>query len=178
MKKLFTSFAIMALLIGAFTLDANAQPGKVVKSKGQKAPETQVTATEVNAATPVTTELGTAKPADKKVACPSDKNTTSCCKDANKAAAVDQKLEAAPQENWEMVIKSYETAVDDCVKLYKQVQSDEKGNKDLIARYDEALNNVEAIGAKIEKALPELPRTLAGRYNQAKQKLSVVYQKG
>lgn len=222
MKKLFTSLAIVALLIGTLTIDANAQNhNRRHNRRTRKAAKTEVITTnvkpeaatiELNAA-PVETKKTdveakkpevdakklesevTANPVEapgaKAVKAVKDtkdvKNVSnSCCKEGdaktlktdNKDATPDQKPDAIPEENWEVVIKDYEMAVDDCVTLYKEVKSDEKGSKDLIAKYNESLDNVEALGAKIEKVVKDLPRPLAGRYNQAKQKLSVVYQKG
>ena len=243
MKKLFTSFAIVALLIGTLTIDANAQnhnrrnnrrtrraaktevittnvrpeaatielnaaPTDAKKTDVEaKKPETNVNAIPVDTKKPEVEakkpEVEAKKPETNVNAVPVEAPGAKAVKEVRNATTPkegadakkpegkvsvnpgdtkeptgEQKLEINPEENWEEVIKNYEIAVDDCVSLYKEVKSDEKGSKELQAKYDESLTNVETLGAKIETALPEMPRTLAGRYNKAKQKLSVVYQKG
>ena len=215
MKKLFTSFAIVALLIGTLTIDANAQNhNRRNNRRTRRAAKTEVITTnvrpeaatiELNAAPTDAkkTDVEAKKPETNVNAVPVEAPGAKAVKEVRNATTPkegadakkpegkvsvnpgdtkeptgEQKLEINPEENWEEVIKNYEIAVDDCVSLYKEVKSDEKGSKELQAKYDESLTNVETLGAKIETALPEMPRTLAGRYNKAKQKLSVVYQKG
>ena len=82
--------------------------------------------------------------------------------------------------DWDLQIKNYEIAVGECVTLYKatKVQKDEKALKKALEEFGSKLNEVEELGSKIEKAKDELNRTQLHRYNEAKTKLSVVYQKG
>lgn len=80
-------------------------------------------------------------------------------------------------EDWNVVIKNYEQAVDQCVTLYKAMKN-AKDDKAALAEFNTSLTNVETIGAKIEKSLAQISRTLVARYNKAKQKLSIVYTKG
>ena len=88
-----------------------------------------------------------------------------------KTGKVEQK-----SEDWSMVIKNYEQAVDQCVALYKTIQNG-KDDKATLAEFNTSLTNVETIGTKIEKSLAQISRSLVARYNKAKQKLSVVYTK-
>ena len=80
-------------------------------------------------------------------------------------------------EDWSKVINEYEQAVDQCVTLYKTIQSG-KEDKATLAEFNTCLTNVETIGSKIEKSLAQISRSLVARYNKAKQKLSIVYTKG
>ena len=82
--------------------------------------------------------------------------------------------------DWDMELKNYEIAVDQCITLFKatKVEKEQKALEKALAEFNNKLNEVEAMGSKIEKAKDELNRTQLHRYREAKTKLAVVYQKG
>jgi hypothetical protein len=82
--------------------------------------------------------------------------------------------------DWDMELKNYEIAVDQCITLFKatKVEKEQKALEKALEEFNNKLNEVEAMGSKIEKAKDELNRTQLHRYREAKNKLAVVYQKG
>lgn len=172
MKRLIT-FAMAAFLFGAFSLNANAQ---LVKGNNTNNDKPVVSKNQTEAAVKVT---------EKDAKCCDGKTTTvkdaKCCDAKNTVKTpetVGQKdLKVASQENWDNVIKDYETTVGQCLNIYKAMKAG-KDDKALTQQFTETLTKVEGIGNKIEKAMSTLNRTQIHRYNEAKQKLAVVYQKG
>lgn len=169
MKRLIT-FAMAAFVFGIFSLNVNAQP--VVKGNNNEKPVIKSQTEEA------------AKPTLKNDQCCDGKTKAmdaQCCdaKNTTKAAetTVQKDLNVAQKDDWDKVIKDYETTVGQCVNIYNALKNG-KDDKALSQQLSDSLTKVEAIGNKIEKALSKLNRTQIHRYNEAKQKLAVVYQKG
>ena len=165
MKRLIT-FAMAAFLFGAFSLNANAQ---FVKGNNTNNDKPVVSKNQTEAA---------AKATEKDAKCCDGKTTTmkdaKCC-DAKNTVKTPETV--GQKEDWDKVIKDYETTVGQCINIYKAMKAG-KDDKALTQQFTETLTKVEGIGNKIEKAMSTLNRTQIHRYNEAKQKLAVVYQKG
>ena len=95
-----------------------------------------------------------------------------------KGASDDRNIpQTVVKEDWNKVIDNYVGSVNDCLKLYNQLQSNRKDEKTLRAQFEETLSTVETLGTKIEKNKDQLNRTQLHKYNEAKSKLSVIYTK-
>lgn len=89
-----------------------------------------------------------------------------------------QGSKSVKETDWNMVIKDYQTKVDQCVSLYSDLQDKSKDTKSLSTEFSTLLTKTEEVGTNIEKHKSELTRSQVNLYNIAKKKLSVVYQKG
>jgi len=79
-------------------------------------------------------------------------------------------------EDWDKVLKEYEQAVDQCVRLYKSLQNAEPGSN-YDKEFDKSLTKAESLRTKIEKSKDKLNRSQVNRFNQANKKLLQVYKK-
>ena len=199
MKKLIT-LAIAAFLFGAFSVANAQQPTPIVKGDKTNDKKAVVNTTkEIDAKTTLKeaevkttlkeaeakTTLKEAKEADVKTTLKEAKEaeTKTTLKEANEfpvSPVIIKKESTEAKIDWDMELKNYEIAVDQCITLYKatKVQKDEKALEKALAEFNNKLDEVEAMGSKIEKAKDELNRTQLHRYREAKTKLAVVYQKG
>ena len=175
MKKLIT-LAIAAFLFGAFSVANAQQPTPIVKGDKTNDKKAVVNTTkEIDAKT-------TLKEAEVKTTLKEAEAKTTL-KEANEfpvSPVIIKKESTEAKIDWDMELKNYEIAVDQCITLYKatKVQKDEKALEKALAEFNNKLDEVEAMGSKIEKAKDELNRTQLHRYREAKTKLAVVYQKG
>ena len=107
--------------------------------------------------------------------------TKTTLKEANEfpVSPVINKESTVAKIDWDMELKNYEIAVDQCITLFKatKVEKEQKALEKALAEFNNKLDEVEAMGSKIEKAKDELNRTQLHRYREAKTKLAVVYQK-
>ena len=83
--------------------------------------------------------------------------------------------DARTNVDWDKTIKDYEQAVEQCVTLFKTMQSNEKADR---KAFDESLKKAEELKAKIENAKSQLNRTQVKRFENANKKLEQVYKKG
>ena len=89
-----------------------------------------------------------------------------------------QPKKEAKGEDWNKVLKEYEQAVDNCVKIYQKMQKSGVSGKDVSKEFNAALTKAENLKKKIEGAKASLDRTQVDRFNKANQKLQQVYAKG
>lgn len=193
MKKTLT-LAIMALLMGSFVINANAQ-NKKIQVLDSKA--TQNVTTSSNGATPITKVVKTdevtpstkvvktdvtLESSDKKAQ--SAKNTsvgTTNINNVNTSGNSWQRVNNSAQRvntvDWNKTISEFEEAVEKCVSLYQKMQKGGSNNDAVDKEYKNTLTTAENLKAKIEKGKTELNRTQVDRYNKANAKLSQVYAK-
>lgn len=170
MKKLFTTIAITALLFGAFSINATAQPGKVAKDNTR-----EVKVTEANKQETKVKNVSTQEVKVKNANTQETKVSNVMTQDSKVTKPVEEKKMS--QEDWNKVIDDYEGTVGQCVSLYEKMK-DAKDNKDLLTKFNESVEKVESLGQQIANAFDQLNRSQIHRYNMAKQKLAVIYQKG
>ena len=130
----------------------------------------------------VKTTLKEAKEAEAKTTLKeAEAKTKTTLKEANEfpVSPVINKESTVAKIDWDMELKNYEIAVDQCITLFKatKVEKEQKALEKALAEFNNKLDEVEAMGSKIEKAKDELNRTQLHRYREAKTKLAVVYQK-
>lgn len=182
MKKTLT-LAIMALLMGGFVINANAQNKKiqVLDSKDMK----NVT-TSSNESTPTTKVVktdGTVESFDPKAQ--GAKNTSAGTTNinnnvnttGNRWQRVNNQAQRVNTVDWNKTISEFEEAVEKCVSLYQKMQKGGSNNDAVDKEYKNTLTTAENLKAKIEKGKTELNRTQVDRYNKANAKLSQVYAK-
>lgn len=172
MKKLIY-FAMAAFIFGAFSLNANAQSKDEKITSRSSIGQTQATTEKNVDGKPLLTN--TNSQANAASCCDAKTTTTTATTTAPKEVQADIKV--AQQDNWDKLIKDYETAVGQCLTIFDNMKAG-KEDKALTQKFNDSLTKVESIGSKIEKAKSSLNRTQVRRYNEAKQKLAVVYQKG
>lgn len=78
--------------------------------------------------------------------------------------------------SYEKLVKDYETAVEQCVNCYYEMQKPNSTVK--TSNFTKLLAKAESLKKQVEGVKDQLNRTLASRVNKATSKLSVVYQKG
>lgn len=83
---------------------------------------------------------------------------------------------ATSDDATEKTLKQYENAVDQCVKLFKNLnQPDSKNDR---KAFDKALSTAEGLKAQLNKMQKSLDEAQLKRFNMANQKLSQVFPKG
>lgn len=80
------------------------------------------------------------------------------------------------QNSYEKLVKDYETAVEQCVNCYYEMQK--PGSSAKTSNFSKLLAKAESLKKQVEGVKDQLNRTLASRVNKATSKLQVVYQKG
>lgn len=78
--------------------------------------------------------------------------------------------------SFEKLVKDYESAVEQCVNCYYEMQK--PGSTVKTSNFNKLLSKAENLKKQVEGVKDQLNRTLASRVNKATSKLMVVYQKG
>ena len=177
MKKTLT-LAIMALLMGCFTINANAQFKKIQtldsKSKAQETKTVKPTTKETTPTTKVVKVDGTQESATRPTFQNVNTNNQNG-KTINKNTTSGKDTNTVINTDWGKKIAEYEEAVDKCVSLFQKMQKGGSNNDAVDKEYKTTLTSAETLRNEIGKAKNQLDRTQVDRYNKATNKLSQVY---
>ena len=158
MKKLIT-LAIAAFLFGAFSVANAQQPTPIVKGDKTNDKKAVVNTTkEIDAKTTLKeAEVKTTlKEAEAKTTLKEAKEaeTKTTLKEANEfpvSPVIIKKESTEAKIDWDMELKNYEIAVDQCITLFKatKVEKEQKALEKALAEFNNKLNEVEAMGSNI-----------------------------